>query len=162
MHLRSPIPCQTGPPPGQRTGVWIDRVKSRGGIAVPAPPCRSWRSVLRRVVELRVPAVPAVGEQIEQVPRAAVGVARAEVVFGHARDAAVVALAEDRDAGLVAGHEAAARTLETHLGGESRACRRVDGEAPAASACELLLCRWAVGRDEHEGGAVLQMVWRHR
>ena len=67
-------------------------------------------------------------------------------------------LAEDRDAGLVAGHEAAGRALETHLGGEGRACRRVDGEAPAASARELLLCGWAVGRDEREGGAVLQMV----
>ena len=67
-------------------------------------------------------------------------------------------LAEDRDPGLVAGHETAARALKAHLGGEGRACRRVDGEAPAASARELLLCRWAVGRDERERRAVLQMV----
>ena len=80
------------------------------------------------------------------------------MVFGHARDAPVLLLAEDRDPGLVAGHETAARALKAHLGGEGRACRRVDGEAPAASARELLLCRWAVGRDEREGGTVLQMV----
>ena len=54
-----------------------------------------WRLDLGRVFELGVPACPAVREQAEEMPGAAVQVAGAKVVFGYAGDAAVAIFAED-------------------------------------------------------------------
>jgi len=90
------IPTQKGTVP-DRDNRALDPIfgaRKRGGAIRIAPPLRSGWSFLVGVFKLRIPAGGAVRKQVEQVPGAAVEIAGTEVVFGHARYAAVVVLAE--------------------------------------------------------------------
>lgn len=100
-----------------------------------------------------MPALGAAGQEVEEVPHAAVGVAGAEVVAAGALDAAVGLAVEGGDAGQIA----VGGVVVAHVGGEGGALGADDGEGPGAGRGEGALVFGAVGGAEDEGGALLDV-----